>query len=158
MVYLPASDERIVEETVSLSSIRTGQETILVVDDEPNILEVTEEMLQTMGYNVLTATDGLEAVSLFEKNGQTVDLTILDMIMPGLSGGETYNRIKKIKPQIKVLLSSGYSLNGETFEIIHQGCDGFIQKPYNLSQISKKDQWAFGRGSAIGYEVGSGAV
>ena len=91
------------------------------MDDEPNILEVTEEMLQTMGYNVLTANNGREAVALFGKNSLTVDLTILDMNMPGLSGGETYNRIKKIRPEAKVLLSSGYSIKGEGQKILGQG-------------------------------------
>ncbi len=138
VVYLPASDVRMVKERVSQSPIRTGRETILVVDDEPNILEVTEEMLQTMGYNVLTANNGREAVALFGKNSLTVDLTILDMIMPGLSGGETYNRIKKIRPEAKVLLSSGYSIKGEAQKILDRGCNGFIQKPYNLEKLSEK--------------------
>ncbi len=138
VVYLPASDVRMVKERVSQSPIRNGRETILVVDDEPNILEVTEEMLQTMGYNVLTANNGREAVALFGKNSLTVDLTILDMIMPGLSGGETYNRIKKIRPEAKVLLSSGYSIKGEAQKILDRGCNGFIQKPYNLEKLSEK--------------------
>ena len=138
VTYLPASDDRVVEETICLSPIRTGKETILVVDDEPNILEVTEEMLQSMGYNVLTATNGHDAVALFEKTGRKIDLTILDMIMPGLSGGETYDCIKKIRPETKILLSSGYSIKGAAQTILDRGCDGFIQKPYNIEKLSEK--------------------
>lgn len=138
VVYLPASKDRIVNEPVCLTSIRNGRETILVVDDEPNILEVTEEMLQTMGYQVLTAADGREAITHFEKNGQEVDLTILDMIMPGFSGGETFDRIREIQPEARVLLSSGYSIKGDAQKILDRGCDGFIQKPYNLEKLSAK--------------------
>jgi PAS domain S-box-containing protein len=144
VIYLPASNAHIAEEPVCVSQIRTGKETILVVDDEPNILEVTEEMLQTMGYHVLTAADGREAVSIFENNGQRVDLTILDMIMPGFSGGETFDRIKKIHPEARVLLSSGYSIKGEAQKIMGRGCDGFIQKPYNLEKLSEKLQQILG--------------
>jgi PAS domain S-box-containing protein len=145
VIYLPASDAQVAANPTCISQIRTGVETILVVDDEPNILEVTEEMLQAMGYHVLTAPNGREAVSIFEKNGHTVDLTILDMIMPGLSGGETFDRIKKIRPEARVLLSSGYSIKGEAQKIMDRGCDGFIQKPYNLEKLSGKLQQILGR-------------
>jgi PAS domain S-box-containing protein len=138
VIYLPASSAHVIEEPVCLPSIRNGKETILVVDDEPNILEVTEEMLQTMGYNVLTAANGREALSIFKDNRQQVDLTILDMIMPGLSGGETFNRIRKMHSKARVLLSSGYSIKGEAQKILDRGCDGFIQKPYNLEKLSQK--------------------
>jgi CheY-like chemotaxis protein len=144
VIYLPASDANVSEDPVCVQQIRTGKETILVVDDEPNILEVTEEMLQTMGYNVLTAADGREAVSIFENNGQKVDLTILDMIMPGFSGGETFDLIRQIRPGARVLLSSGYSIKGEAQKIIDRGCDGFIQKPYNLEKLSEKLQQILG--------------
>jgi two-component system cell cycle sensor histidine kinase/response regulator CckA len=67
-----------------------------------------------------------------------VDLVILDMIMPDMSGGETFNRLRAIKPDVKILLSSGYSLNGQASEIMQRGCNGFIQKPFNVKQISRK--------------------
>ena len=87
VVYLPATHEQVEEEVIRLSPIRPGRETILLVDDEANILEVTEEMLQSVGYKVLTARSGREAISLFEQNSGKIDLVILDMIMPGLGGG-----------------------------------------------------------------------
>jgi CheY-like chemotaxis protein len=144
VIYLPASNAHIVADPVGISSIRAGQGTILVVDDEPNILEVTEEMLQTMGYNVITAANGREAISIIENEDLSVDLTILDMIMPGFSGGETFDRIRKIQPKARVLLSSGYSIKGEAQKILDRGCDGFIQKPYNLEKLSEKLQQILG--------------
>ena len=66
------------------------------------------------------------------------DLVILDMIMPGMSGGETYDRLKEISPDIRVLLSSGYSIDGQAAEILKRGCSGFIQKPFNIEQLSQK--------------------
>ena len=66
------------------------------------------------------------------------DIIILDMIMPEMSGGETYDRMKEINPNIKVLLSSGYSINGQATEILKRGCNGFIQKPFNMKQLSQE--------------------
>ncbi len=138
VIYLPATNARAVSEPVCLTPIRAGRETVLVVDDEPNILEVTEEMLQTMGYNVLIAANGKDAIRIFENNRQHIDLTILDMIMPGLNGGETFDHLKELRPDAKVLLSSGYSIRGDAQAILDRGCDGFIQKPYNLEKLSEK--------------------
>ncbi len=65
-------------------------------------------------------------------------MVILDMIMPGMGGGETYDRLKEINPDIKALLSSGYSINGQATEILERGCDGFIQKPFTMKDLSRK--------------------
>ena len=67
-----------------------------------------------------------------------IDLVILDMIMPDMSGGETYDRMKDINPKVKVLLSSGYSINGQATEILNRGCNGFIQKPFKMKELSQK--------------------
>jgi two-component system cell cycle sensor histidine kinase/response regulator CckA len=77
-------------------------------------------------------------VEIFESNKERIDFVILDMIMPGMSGGETYDAIKKINPDIKVILSSGYSLEGQASKILERGCNGFIQKPFNVSDLSRK--------------------
>jgi DNA-binding NtrC family response regulator len=71
-------------------------------------------------------------------NKDKIDLVILDMIMPIMGGGEVYKRIKQISPDVKVLLSSGYSINGEASEILKRGCNGFIQKPFSIKDLSKK--------------------
>jgi CheY-like chemotaxis protein len=101
------------------------------------IIDVGTRMLKKLGYKVFTARDGKEAIAVFEKHQEKIDVIVLDMIMPQLSGGETYDQIKKIKPDVKVLLSSGYSINGQASEILKRGCNGFIQKPFNLQNLSQ---------------------
>ncbi|MFO7707791.1 MAG: response regulator, partial [Desulfobacterales bacterium] len=79
---------------------------------------------------------GPEALDIYRLNRDRIDLVIMDMIMPGMGGGETFDRLKKINPNVKVLLSSGYSINGQASKIMERGCDGFIQKPFNIKQLS----------------------
>ena len=109
---------------------------VLFVDDEEAIREVGEELLEAMGYKVLLARDGEEAVELYEKNGDTIDIVLLDIVMPLMGGGEAYDRIKEMDPDVKVLLLSGYSIDGEAGEILDRGCDGFIQKPFTMKELS----------------------
>ena len=137
-IYLPASEEEVPEKKAPPETIEEGTETILLVDDEEMVLEVDQEMLEIMGYTVLVAKGGKEAIALFKENKETISLVILDMIMPDMGGGETYDQLKAINPDIKVLLSSGYSLDGEAEEILKRGCDGFIQKPFDLKEVSHK--------------------
>ena len=91
-----------------------------------------------MGYKVLIARSGKEAVEIYEKNKERIDIVLLDMIMPDKSGSDTYDKMKKIDPDIKVLLSSGYSINGQATEIMDRGCNGFIQKPFKMKELSQK--------------------
>ena len=91
-----------------------------------------------MGYKVLIAQNGNEAVQIYKGMAHQIDFLILDMIMPGMGGGKTFDLIKEIDSDIKVLLSSGYSLDGEAAEILRRGCNGFIQKPYTLEALSDK--------------------
>jgi len=117
--------------------IQKGHETLLLVDDEDIIADVSQEMLTAMGYKVLLARSGQEAIETYQKNRDKVDLVILDMIMPDMGGGKAYDTLKEINPDIMVLLSSGYSINGQATEILERGCDGFIQKPFSMSQLSQ---------------------
>jgi two-component system cell cycle sensor histidine kinase/response regulator CckA len=135
--------EKKVEKTVAKEKkvpeeILKGTETVLVVDDEEMILEVGEEMLRAMGYKVLLAKGGREAVEIYKANKNDIDLVILDMIMPDMAGGEVYDTMKEINPNIKVLLSTGYSIEGQASEILDRGCDGFIQKPFGVKELSGK--------------------
>ena len=91
-----------------------------------------------MGYTVLSADGGREAVEIFKKHLNEISLVIIDMIMPDLNGGETYDELIKINPNIKVILASGYSLDGQAQKILDRGCNGFIQKPFNVKNLSKK--------------------
>ena len=122
---------------VRKKKIHQQDETILLVDDEDTIVDVAEEMLKAMGYNVLSAGGGKEAIEVYKKNKDKVDLVVLNIIMQDMGGGEVYDRMKKINPNVKVLLSSGYSIDGPAAEILARGCDGFIQKPFDMKQLSQ---------------------
>ena len=137
-IYLPTSEKEVIKEKELPEVLLKGTGTILLVDDEDMIIDVGQGMLKALGYTVLVARGGKEAIELYRANKDKIDMVILDMIMPGVGGGETYDRIKEIKPDIKVLLSSGYSINGQAEEILDRGCDGFIQKPFNMRQFSQK--------------------
>jgi two-component system cell cycle sensor histidine kinase/response regulator CckA len=117
--------------------LRRG-ETVLLVDDSDTLLEVGSQILEVLGYKVLVAGSGKEAIELYEHNREKIALVILDIVMPEMGGGETYDRLKEISPEIKVLLLSGFSINGEATEILNRGCDGFIQKPFNIKKLSCK--------------------
>ena len=115
-----------------------GKETILLIDDEETVLDITKELLESLGYKVIATRSGQEAIKIYKESKDVIDLLILDMIMPGMSGGEAFGLLKGINPDVKVLLSSGYSLNGHAMSILDMGCRDFIQKPFNLKDISLK--------------------
>ena len=108
------------------------------MDDEDQVLEVGGAMLQKIGYIVHLAKSGQEAMEIYTTSENNIDMILLDMVMPNMNGGETYDKLKKINPDIKVLLSSGYSLEGNAIDILKRGCNGFIQKPFGIKQLSKK--------------------
>ena len=140
-IYLPASaKEVLIDEEGSPAMLIKGTGTILLIDDEKMILDVGLELLEELGYTVLSVMSGQEAIDVFQKDQDNIDLVIMDMIMPGMGGGETFDRLKEINPEVKVLLSSGYSINGQATKIIRRGCDGFIQKPFNMNQLAEKIQ------------------
>ncbi len=136
-IYLPASSKKISKPRRGHEGIVRGQGTVLLIDDEDMVLEIGRALLETMGYQVLTAKDGEEAIKLYENQGGGIDLVLLDVVMPGLGGGEVFDRLKSMNPDMKCLLLSGYSIDGEATEIIQRGCDGFIQKPFKLRDLSK---------------------
>ncbi|MBE9593854.1 MAG: response regulator [Proteobacteria bacterium] len=137
-IYLPASNKKMIEEKGVSEEILKGVEKVLLVDDEDTIIDVGKKNLNMMGYQVLATRSGKEAINIYQKNQAKIDIVILDMIMPEMGGGETFDRLKKINPRVKVLLSSGYSIDGEATEILERGCDGFIQKPFTVEELSQK--------------------
>jgi CheY-like chemotaxis protein len=137
-IYLPASDKPVIVDHKDDQKILVGTETILLVDDEEMIIDVGAQILQKLGYEVLTARHGKEAIEVYQQNRQKVAMVILDLIMPEMGGGETYDRLKEMDPNVKVLLASGYSLDGQATEILNRGCDGFIQKPFSIKSLSEK--------------------
>jgi two-component system cell cycle sensor histidine kinase/response regulator CckA len=137
-VYLPASDKDVRAVKREAREILQGSETVLLIDDEELILEVGGALLKKMGYRVLTAADGRAGLEVYQQNREAVDIVILDLIMPDIGGGEVYERLKAVDSNVKVLLSSGYSINGQAAEILKRGCNGFIQKPFRPHELSKK--------------------
>ncbi|MBW2564095.1 MAG: PAS domain S-box protein [Deltaproteobacteria bacterium] len=137
-IYLPASHKKAIQEKELTLKILKGTETILLVDDEEMIIEVNQEILKALGYNPMIARSGKKAIEIYKNNIDKINMVIMDMIIPGMSGKEVYDGLKKIDPKIKVLLSSGYSISGQAAEILEQGCNGFIQKPFKLRELSVK--------------------
>ena len=137
-IYLPASGKPVRREIRPKAEKLTGTETILLIDDEDLIIQVGEKMLDHLGYRVLTCNNGEEGIELYRRHHRDIKLVILDMIMPELNGGEVFDRLRTIDPNATVLLSSGYSLEGQAAKIMKRGCNGFIQKPFTLEQLSKK--------------------
>jgi nitrogen-specific signal transduction histidine kinase/CheY-like chemotaxis protein len=136
-VYLPATEKKVEETLKPTEQIIKGTGIVLLVDDEDRIIDVGVKVLKKFGYTVLEARGGREAIEVYKEYGDLIDLVILDMIMPGIDGGEAYDRIKEINPKVKVLLSSGYSIDGGAKEILNRGCNGFIQKPFSMKELSQ---------------------
>ena len=137
-IYLPSSDlEDPVDAEVN-SELLKGKETILLVDDEEGTILVEKLMLEELGYTVFPARSGKQAIELYNENKADFDLVALDMIMPEMSGKDTYDELKKINPNVRVLLVSGYSLNKQIEELMGLGCKGYIQKPFDIVQLSQK--------------------
>ena len=120
------------------SAIARGSETILLVDDERMILEVSQALLEEIGYRVISSEGGEEAVRILKEQNETIHLVILDLIMPGMDGEKTFDHIHNINPQLPVILSSGYAFNKQATEILNKGCRGFIQKPFSMADLSQK--------------------
>jgi len=112
-----------------------GKESILVVDDEPMVRELAEEILRSRGYEVQSASDGETALSIFEKGKGRIALVILDLIMPGMGGRQCLERLLRIDPGARVLIASGYALDAATQEAIDAGAQGFVKKPYELQTM-----------------------
>ena len=146
-IYLPASTKPEQETKKKPQPLVGGEGTILLVDDEEVVLEVTAKLIQSLGYRVIKAAGGNEAIEHFEKKCDSVDLVILDMIMPDMSGRETFDRLRFIDPNARILLSSGYSIDGKAAEIMNRGCKGFIQKPYSIGQLADKIDSILGKGT-----------
>ena len=142
LLYLPARSLRIrdsstLEQFPDKESLLAGHETILLIDDEALMLEIGREMLETLGYQVLTADNGVKACSLYELESAAIDLVLLDLVLPGMSGGQIFAALQKINPQVKVLLVSGYSSGEDVAEIMTKGGVGFLQKPFEIYHFSQ---------------------
>ena len=112
--------------------------TVLVVDDEEMALYVEVLMLERIGYNTLQATNSEEACQLYRDEKDNIDLVVLDMILPDENGAATYKVLKKINPDIKVLVSTGYGTDENVRQILNDRQNGLIQKPFKFKQFTSK--------------------
>jgi signal transduction histidine kinase/ActR/RegA family two-component response regulator len=139
-IYLPAA-ERVAEpgsEKQSGIMPRGAGETILVVDDEPEIRELTRETLESLGYIVNNAASGEEALGIFQEHGQDIELVLLDLNMPGMGGYRCLQELLQLNPSARVLVVSGYTANCRDKDIVTSGAKGFLAKPYQLGELAVK--------------------
>ena len=120
-----------------LNDLPGGSETILIVDDHETIWDFLIEALQELGYSVLLAENGLDAVEIYRENPGAVDLVLMDMIMPKCGGHEAFYQIREIDPQAKILLSSGYVSENEVQDLLRQGACGFLSKPHRIATVAQ---------------------
>jgi PAS domain S-box-containing protein len=140
-IHLPAAIDKeiqVQEMAVATALPNGGTGTILLVDDEEIIVDAIGTMISHLGYRLLTARSGAEALEIFGNHYHEIDLVILDMIMPGMGGGETFDKLKSIDPNVRVILCSGYSAEGQAADILQRGCLGFFQKPFTLNELASK--------------------
>jgi CheY-like chemotaxis protein len=131
-----ATPNRIFEAKIVPTSAQ--EKTILLIDDEETVIDISEMMLIRLGYRVLKAHSGYEGLKLFKKNKSTIDLIISDLEMPEMNGKEVMDKLREIDPQIKVMLSSGGLTEADEKNVINKGFNGFIKKPYNMNTLCEK--------------------
>ena len=122
--------------TNEFKSLPGGNETILIVDDHETIWDFLIEALQHLGYSVLLAENGLDAIEIYKENPNEIDLVLLDMVMPKLGGHQTFYKIKEMDTNAKVLLSSGYVSEEEVNDLLEQGAKGFLPKPHRIAVMA----------------------
>ena len=136
-IYLPTENITVKSEPIADIESHKGNGTIMVVDDEDIIRTLAYELLSGLGYDVLTAVDGMDAIEIYSNNFNIIDLVILDMVMPKMNGKEAFDRLKIINPNVKVIFSSGFNPEGTINDVLDKGAVGFIQKPYSIIALSQ---------------------
>ena len=126
------------EFAAKIDSSYEQEKTILLIDDEEIVINTSEMMLKSLGYKVIKAHSGYEGLQLFEENKSKIDLIISDFEMPKMNGKEVMNKLRKIDPQIKVMLSSGTLTNADEKNVMNKGFSGFLKKPYNINTLCEK--------------------
>ncbi|MCK9408910.1 MAG: ATP-binding protein [Bacteriovoracaceae bacterium] len=138
-IYLMPSEGHAQYETKHQEALHIkGSGTILMIDDEEMLLEVNAGCIRELGYTVLSAQSGASGLSIYRQKKETIDLVLLDMMMPMMSGQETFRLLKIINPEVKVFFISGYTNEDKFKSVIDEGALGLIRKPFELSLISKK--------------------
>jgi CheY-like chemotaxis protein len=124
-------------EEKKLESISSVEATILLVEDDPIVLFVNKTRLERLGYKVITATGGEAALDIFKQSAPDIQLVISDIIMPGISGMDLFTRLKQQKPDVKMVLATGYSIGHDDDKLLNQGIAALIQKPFSREQLAE---------------------
>ena len=139
-IYLPAVEVHVKkhEKPEPKAEWIKGTGTILVIDDEEPVMKISRAMLERLGYRVLEARTGQEAIDIVETFDSHIDLALLDILLPDMSGSDIYPLIMEARPDLKVIVFSGYSIDGPAHEILNAGAEDFIQKPFTIAALSEK--------------------
>ncbi|MFH1231150.1 MAG: PAS domain S-box protein [Planctomycetota bacterium] len=146
-IYLPISEEKMEEKPIVKDKeiFEKGTGTILLIDDEVQILDLGKRILEKYGYKVILANNGKEALEIYQQRKNEIILVILDFVMPGWSGKETFEELRKINSDVKVLIATGYSLNSHGEELMSEGVKGFIQKPFSIKELLEEIKKILGK-------------
>ncbi|MBU0699264.1 MAG: response regulator [Pseudomonadota bacterium] len=137
-IFFPAIAAEKKEEKVPMIKVIPDTGTVLVVEDEEIVMNVNRAMLERLGYRVLEATTGKETIDIIKNFEGDIDIALLDVKLPDMEGGMIYPLIKKTRPNTKVIVCSGYSMDGPAQEILYAGAEDFIQKPFSFGSLSAK--------------------
>jgi len=116
--------------------MQKGSETILLVDDEQEIINIGKNFLEKLGYRPIIARNGIEAIEMFRIFQDEISLIVLDLIMPEMNGKQAFAEIRKVREDSKILISTGYAVDDKIEELLNKGCQGFIRKPFSLNEFS----------------------
>ena len=146
-IFLPASDKVLPEEQqipdrpesslYDTTKTKTGVEQVLIIDDDEFMLQITEDILSRLGYDPITAANGKSGIEAYEKCKDKAAIVILDLMLPDLGGDEVFDELRKINPDINVLLVSGFKRDPRIADLLIRGCDGFLKKPYSIEELSQ---------------------
>lgn len=136
-IYLPLEKGTPLSNQTEESPLEKGKGRILVIDDEPFIRKTAVNLLSSLGYEVLAAEGGKKGIELYSLEKNSIDLVLLDVVMPEMNGKETFSRLKEINPSVKVIFSSGFNKEGRAEELLASGAKGIIPKPYRLNELSR---------------------
>ncbi|MCK5508246.1 MAG: response regulator [Desulfobacterales bacterium] len=137
-IYLPATQAQVQEQEKPKTEPIKGKGTILVIEDEEMVMEMTRKTLEMLGYTVIEAKTGQEAINVAKTFDDDIDLAMLDILLPDMSGDAIYPFLMKARPDLKVIVFSGYSVDGPAREILNAGAEDFIQKPFSIAELSEK--------------------
>lgn len=134
-VYVPATDAEPVTSEEDADAALRGSETILLIDDEPIVLRIVSDILRTLGYTVLTADSGKAAVQIANEYDGTIHAAFLDLGMPVMGGKETFPLLKQARPEMKIIICSGYDRKGDVETLLEAGAHGFVSKPFMVDDL-----------------------